>query len=209
MCTGVIGPQREALAAGMGGLWLGESHDAESILAAAPTTSVVVCSGGVSPTLINSVIREERLGGREPVFHPGSWGIDARRVKASPVSNEAFLYVESGSLSRTDLGLKRIFDIVVSASLLLIAAAAVCRDRRAHHVPDDDPDFFRQRRVGRDDRGFEMLKFRTMVVDAEVRLAELDLDNQRSGPLFKLAVDPRVTTIGRSSARRAWTSCHS
>ncbi len=42
-----------------------------------------------------------------------------------------------------------------------------------------------------------MLKFRTMVVDAEVRLAELDLDNQRSGPLFKLAVDPGVTTIGR------------
>ncbi len=99
-----------------------ESHDAESILAAAPTTSVVVCSGGVSPTLINSVMREERLGGREPLFHPGSWGIDARRVKASPVANEAFLYVESGSLSRTDLGLKRIFDIVVSASLLLIAA---------------------------------------------------------------------------------------
>ena len=42
-----------------------------------------------------------------------------------------------------------------------------------------------------------MLKFRTMVVDAEARLAALELDNQRRGPLFKLDVDPRVTRIGR------------
>ena len=41
-----------------------------------------------------------------------------------------------------------------------------------------------------------MLKFRTMVVDAEARLAEVQADNERSGPLFKLADDPRVTRIG-------------
>ena len=56
---------------------------------------------------------------------------------------------------------------------------------------------FRQQRVGRDEHDFELLKFRTMVVDAEARLAELADVNARSGPLFKLAVDPRVTRVGR------------
>ena len=58
---------------------------------------------------------------------------------------------------------------------------------------------FRQRRVGRDGVEFEMLKFRSMCVDAEARLAALKLvGNDRTGPLFKLdGIDPRVTRIGR------------
>ena len=57
---------------------------------------------------------------------------------------------------------------------------------------------FRQRRVGRDGVEFEILKFRSMCVDAEARLAALRAEhNERSGPLFKLERDPRVTAIGR------------
>jgi exopolysaccharide biosynthesis polyprenyl glycosylphosphotransferase len=194
--TGVIGSQREAQVAGIGGLWLGDHHDAENLLAEAPTEGVVVCSAGVSSTLINSLMCEQRCGSRELLFHPGLSGIDARRVKAAPFANEALLYVEPASLSRTDLGVKRIFDVVVSASLLLIAGPLIAVIAVLIKRHDGGPVFFRQRRVGRDDNEFEMLKFRTMVVDAEARLAELDLDNQRSGPLFKLAVDPRVTRIG-------------
>jgi exopolysaccharide biosynthesis polyprenyl glycosylphosphotransferase len=194
--TGVIGSQGEAQAAGMGDLWLGDHHDAESILADMPTTSVVVCSGDVSPTLITSLMHEERRGSREVLFHPGLSGIDARRVKASAVANEALLYVESRSPSTPGLGLKRIFDVVVATSLLLIASPVIAVIAVLIKRHDGGPVFFRQRRVGRDDREFEMLKFRTMVVDAEARLAELNGDNQRSGPLFKLGVDPRVTRIG-------------
>ena len=64
------------------------------------------------------------------------------------------------------------------------------------HKEDGGPVFFRQERVGRGDGEFGMLKFRTMCVDAEARLAAVQADNQRSGPLFKLARDPRVTRIG-------------
>ena len=44
---------------------------------------------------------------------------------------------------------------------------------------------------------FEILKFRTMVVDAEARLAALEAGNERRGPLFKMEQDPRITRIGR------------
>ncbi len=58
---------------------------------------------------------------------------------------------------------------------------------------------FRQERVGRDGATFQMTKFRTMVVDAEQRKAELAARNERSGPLFKMddREDPRITRIGR------------
>jgi lipopolysaccharide/colanic/teichoic acid biosynthesis glycosyltransferase len=56
---------------------------------------------------------------------------------------------------------------------------------------------FRQRRVGLHGEVFELRKLRTMGVDAESRLEEVRAGNERSGPLFKLRRDPRVTPVGR------------
>ena len=62
---------------------------------------------------------------------------------------------------------------------------------------DRGPVFFKQVRVGRNGKPFRCFKFRTMVVDAEAKLAELQQTNERSGPLFKMERDPRVTRVGR------------
>jgi lipopolysaccharide/colanic/teichoic acid biosynthesis glycosyltransferase len=56
--------------------------------------------------------------------------------------------------------------------------------------------FYRQRRVGRYGDPFTMLKFRSMVADAHDRLDALQDDNERTGPLFKIHRDPRVTRVG-------------
>jgi len=74
----------------------------------------------------------------------------------------------------------------------LLAAIAI-----AIKIGDHGPVLFRQVRVGRDGVRFEMFKFRTMVVDAEQRQAELQALNERDGPLFKIAADPRITAVGR------------
>ena len=65
---------------------------------------------------------------------------------------------------------------------------------------DGGPAFFRQTRVGRGGREFQVLKFRSMVVDAEQRLADLHAHNEGAGVLFKMKDDPRVTPIGRGPA---------
>ena len=62
---------------------------------------------------------------------------------------------------------------------------------------DGGPALFRQTRVGRGGREFQVLKFRSMVTDAEARLADLHGRNEGAGVLFKLKDDPRVTPIGR------------
>lgn len=64
----------------------------------------------------------------------------------------------------------------------------------------DDPKgpvFFKQKRVGKDGKEFNMYKFRSMCVDAEDRLAELRELNEKSGPVFKIAADPRITRVGK------------
>lgn len=94
--------------------------------------------------------------------------------------------------------IKRAFDVVFSAFVLvgfswlfLIVAVAIKID------DPKGPVFFAQERVGRDGKTFRMHKFRSMCADAEKRLAELQDLNEKDGPVFKIANDPRITRVGR------------
>lgn len=93
---------------------------------------------------------------------------------------------------------KRAFDVCFSACVLvclswlfLIVAVAIKLD------DPEGPVIFSQARVGRAGREFRMYKFRSMCADAESRLAELAGRNEKDGPVFKMADDPRVTRVGR------------
>ena len=93
---------------------------------------------------------------------------------------------------------KRLFDIAFS--LLIIVAFSWLFLLTAIAIKVDDPFgpvFFGQDRVGRDGKRFRMWKFRSMCADAEAKLAELQAKNEKDGPVFKMADDPRITRVGR------------
>lgn len=92
---------------------------------------------------------------------------------------------------------KRIFDFVSAALLLLISAPVLILAAVAIKLESDGPIFFVQDRVGLNKRRFRMLKFRTMQRDAEARMKDIEHLNEKTGPIFKIRNDPRVTTIGR------------
>ncbi len=100
-------------------------HDADDVLAATPADAVIVCSSDISPLLLNALLRDEQGAGRQLFLHPGLSGIDARRVKASPIAHEPLLYVEAASLSRTQRALKRGFDVAVATTLLVLTAPSL------------------------------------------------------------------------------------
>ena len=93
---------------------------------------------------------------------------------------------------------KRAFDIVFSAFVLVSFSWLFVIVALAIKIDDPKgPVFFKQKRVGKDGKEFNMYKFRSMCVDAEDRLAELRELNEKSGPVFKIAADPRITRVGK------------
>ena len=91
---------------------------------------------------------------------------------------------------------KRTMDVIVSSLALLVSLPAFALIALAIKLDDGGPVFFRQLRVGANGRPFRIWKFRSMSIDAEARKAELMLQNEGSGPLFKLKADPRITRVG-------------
>ncbi len=93
---------------------------------------------------------------------------------------------------------KRAIDLIVSAIALILLSPLFIVLAILIKLDSKGPVFFRQERVGKKRRTFKMHKFRTMHVDAEERLKELEAQNEVEGAAFKMKDDPRVTRIGRS-----------
>jgi lipopolysaccharide/colanic/teichoic acid biosynthesis glycosyltransferase len=98
---------------------------------------------------------------------------------------------------RARLPAKRAFDIVLGSSLLMVLAPLMAFTALAIKALDRGPVLYRQRRVGRGGRPFDMLKFRSMVLGAERMAPRLRDQNVTDGLLFKVRNDPRVTSLGR------------
>jgi lipopolysaccharide/colanic/teichoic acid biosynthesis glycosyltransferase len=92
---------------------------------------------------------------------------------------------------------KRLFDIIGSALLLFWVVPVFGVVAAWVKIHDGGTVFFRQTRIGKDGIAFNCLKFRTMVSDAEARLAELHAEQGFTGGLFKMKDDPRITRPGR------------
>ncbi len=105
--------------------------------------------------------------------------------------------------TRTSLPAKRAFDVVGALVLLVLLAPVMAVAAAAVLADGGRPVLYRQRRVGRHGTVFEMLKFRSMVRDADARVIDLTAANVADGLLFKLSDDPRVTRVGRLLRRFA------
>jgi lipopolysaccharide/colanic/teichoic acid biosynthesis glycosyltransferase len=92
---------------------------------------------------------------------------------------------------------KRLIDLVGSGLGLALLAPVMLAVAALVRVTSPGPVLFRQLRLGQGGRPFHVLKFRTMVSDAEMRLKDLEAKNEAGGVLFKIRDDPRVTPLGR------------
>jgi lipopolysaccharide/colanic/teichoic acid biosynthesis glycosyltransferase len=92
---------------------------------------------------------------------------------------------------------KRGIDIILSAAALVVLSPFLLGIALVVRIVDGPPVLFRQVRVGLHGRLFQLVKFRSMVPDAEERLAELQAHNEIQGHAFKVTNDPRLTRTGR------------
>ena len=92
---------------------------------------------------------------------------------------------------------KRIFDLIMASLALVILSPVFLIVAIAIKLEDGGPVFFSQTRLTKNQKAFQMYKFRSMCVDAEKKLDELMDRNEMTGPAFKIADDPRITRVGR------------
>lgn len=92
---------------------------------------------------------------------------------------------------------KRLIDVLGAAVLLALVSPLLVAIAVLIKATSEGPILFSQERHGHMKRRFRMLKFRTMVADAERLQATLEAGNEASGPIFKIREDPRMTRVGR------------
>jgi exopolysaccharide biosynthesis polyprenyl glycosylphosphotransferase len=118
-------------------------------------------------------------------------------VEVQEIGNVPLLSVNKVRLTGADVFLKRILDILVSSAVLLVSWPLMLVIAVAIKLNSPGPVFYRRRVVGVSGKFFDALKFRTMYVDADERLArDAELRNEFEQN-YKLKNDPRVTPVGR------------
>jgi exopolysaccharide biosynthesis polyprenyl glycosylphosphotransferase len=113
------------------------------------------------------------------------------------IHEQPFISFELAPKSPTALAVKHAFDVLFAALALIALSPVLLLATLAIWVTMGRPIFFVQDRAGLYGRKFRMLKFRTMVQDAEAQKETLRSQNEVSGPVFKLSKDPRITPVGR------------
>lgn len=176
---------------------LGPVSHADTLLTETGCSGAIISLASIDASEVNHLVRRLTDRGFHIALSSSLHDIDMARVRPQSLDGRTLLYIEPVIRDGWRARAKRGFDVslavvasILSAPLVLAAAALIKLDSRG-------PVFFHQKRVGRNGEHFEMLKLRTMSVDAEQRLEQVMDQNERTGPLFKVARDPRITRVGR------------
>ena len=145
---------------------------------------------------IANIVRVAEDQGVTVRVHSDLFNVRLARAVAEQLDDTPILSLYTGPPVNWLLTIKRIIDIIGSLALLSLLAPLMILIAALIRLTSPGPIFFVQQRLGYNKRRFPMLKFRTMVVNAEKRQAEVEHLNEAQGPVFKLRHDPRVTPLG-------------
>ena len=135
--------------------------------------------------------------GVDLLVDPGLEEVAGPRLHIRPGTGFSLVEVDEPKFTGWQRLIKRVGEIVLTSVGLIVAAPVMVGIAAAVKLQDRGPVIFRQARVGRGGKLFTMLKFRSMVVDAEARKVDLLALNEGHGALFKLRDDPRITRLGK------------
>jgi exopolysaccharide biosynthesis polyprenyl glycosylphosphotransferase len=176
---------------------LGSPADISRVARELAIERVVVTEQEMSELDAERLIEECKAEGLALTFLPQHYGLLGPGIELNRLAELPVLDFRFSDPPRSTLAMKRIMDVVVSALLLVLLSPLLLGLALWILLDDGRPVLFRQRRVGKDGVPFTMVKFRTMVNDAEQRLPELVDIESLDQPAFKIPDDPRVTRSGR------------
>ncbi|HXS34962.1 MAG TPA: sugar transferase [Solirubrobacterales bacterium] len=158
---------------------------------------VVVAEQEMGQRDAEHLIGECKAAGLGLTFLPKHYGLLGPGIELNRLAELPVLDFRFSDPPRSTLALKRGLDVLVSGLMLAILSPLLVLIALLIVIDSGAPVFFRQKRAGKDGIPFTMLKFRTMVADAEERLAELVDLEKLDEPAFKIVDDPRITRAGK------------
>jgi len=175
---------------------LGTVADLPSLLEEHEVERVIVAPRHEGGDDVVEIVRLATASGVRVAVFPRLLEVIGTSVEFDDLGGQLLLGVRGFGLSPSSRVLKRVFDLTVTTVLLVVLMPLLVAIAVAVRLSGPGSIVFRQTRVGREGRQFQLLKFRTMVLDAEARKHEL-LERNEAAPLFKIADDPRTTRVGR------------
>lgn len=146
---------------------------------------------------IRRLIWELEPMGVDLVMTTGVMDVALSRLVMRPIAGLPLLHVEKPQYRGSKKFQKRAFDFLFALLVLVVTSPVLIATAIAVKLTSKGPIFYTAERIGIDGEPFAMLKFRTMVQDADQRFASLLASNESDGPLFKIKDDPRITAVGR------------
>jgi exopolysaccharide biosynthesis polyprenyl glycosylphosphotransferase len=147
-------------------------------------------------TLVDGVSRAKASGVKVSIL-PRMFEVVGSSVEFDDIDGVTVLGVRRFGLGRSSERVKRMMDLLGAGLGLIVLSPLFAAVAVAIKLDTRGPVFYRQWRVGRDGRPFRMVKFRSMVVNADELKDGLAALNIAGGGLFKVVDDPRMTRVGR------------
>jgi exopolysaccharide biosynthesis polyprenyl glycosylphosphotransferase len=173
----------------------GSLDDLDYVLRRDEIDRVIICPGEDVPATLDTIRLVKALGVKVSVL-PGLFEVVGSSVDFDHIGGLTLLGLRRYGLTNSSALVKRAFDLAGAGLALALLAPVMTLIAAAIMVSSPGPVLFRQRRIGRGGRPFDILKFRTMRDGADREKDGLRHRNEADG-LFKIADDPRVTPIGR------------
>ncbi len=178
-------------------LW-GTVGDLEATLRRRPIDEVYLASTGRRHSAdVQAAIRTCETLGVPFALPVCSYRLTRARVTPDSANADGYSHFLTVHVKPLQWFLKRFFDIATSFVALALLSPVLLTAAALVKLTSRGPILFRQARVGLHGRTFHMLKFRSMVANADRIKASLLAENEQSGPVFKMKRDPRVTAVGR------------
>ncbi|CAM3598777.1 sugar transferase [Smaragdicoccus niigatensis] len=133
----------------------------------------------------------------ELLVTPGVSDVAGSRMMLHPGNDVNLIHISKPTYSGAQRVAKTTFDLLFATMALIAVAPVMLIIALCIKLSSRGPVFYAAERVGLNGKPFSMLKFRSMVVDADARREELEHQNEAGGPLFKIREDPRVTGVGK------------
>lgn len=176
---------------------LGSQHDIARVIAQCGADTVAVtATEQLGAQHMRELAWQLEAVGADLVVHPGMVDVAAPRLKVRPVAGLPLLHVRGPQYDGANRWAKCVVDKVGALFLLLFSFPLMVLIAVAIKLTSRGPVLYSAPRVGTHGSEFTMLKFRSMVDDADQQLGGLHPQNEGAGPLFKIRRDPRVTRLG-------------